>query len=139
MSSCLLSHLLLHHLIVPVVAPVVAPVVPPVVPPVVAVMTMEGAVALVRKVKYFKGPCASRAKFHVSIGHTTVMATATFFGAAELYGHLPAATGVGACAVSAVCACVSVRIRTCADLCMWVSGRVRVREVCVWVYVVVGC
>ncbi len=51
--------------------------------------------ALVRKVKYFKGNCASRTKFHVSIGHTTVMATATFFGAKELLGRLPPVASAG--------------------------------------------
>jgi hypothetical protein len=54
-----------------------------------AACTVEAAVALVRKIKYFKGPCASRAKFHVSIGHATVMATATFFGASELASVFP--------------------------------------------------
>ncbi len=54
---------------------------------------MDGVVALVRKIKYFKGPCASRTRFHISIGHHTVMATATFCGATELAGLLPPPAG----------------------------------------------
>jgi len=45
-----------------------------------------GAVALVRKVPYYvdqKLKC--KTKFHISVGHATVMATVTFFGARELY------------------------------------------------------
>ena len=49
--------------------------------------------ALVRKIRYFKGPVHSRAKYHISIGHHTVMATASFFGASELASVLPPPTG----------------------------------------------
>ena len=49
-----------------------------------AIQLWKGGIALVRKVNYFPGslPCGS--KFHVSVGHATVMATVTFFGAKEL-------------------------------------------------------
>lgn len=49
-----------------------------------AVPLLQGAVALVRKVKYYPGSLPCGAKFHISVGHTTIMATATFFGAQEL-------------------------------------------------------
>ena len=48
------------------------------------VPTLHAAIALVRKVRFFRGKCASESKFHVSVGHATVMATAVFFGAAEV-------------------------------------------------------
>ena len=57
---------------------------------------MEGVIALVRKIRYFKGSCHSRSKFHVSLGHNTVMATATFFGASELASILPPSAGSAA-------------------------------------------
>ncbi|CAB9518750.1 Elongation factor Tu (Fragment) [Seminavis robusta] len=49
-----------------------------------AIQLWKRGIALVRKVSYFPGnlPCGS--KFHVSVGHATVMATVTFFGAKEL-------------------------------------------------------
>jgi hypothetical protein len=37
------------------------------------------AVARVRRIRFYKGECTSRAQFHVSVGHMTVMATVTFF------------------------------------------------------------
>jgi selenocysteine-specific elongation factor len=45
----------------------------------------KAAIALVRKVKYYPGtlPCGS--KFHISVGHSTVMATVSFWGARELH------------------------------------------------------
>lgn len=50
-----------------------------------SVKLMKGAIAVVKKVRYFKGKLVSGAKFHVSVGHTTVMATVTFWGEKELY------------------------------------------------------
>lgn len=47
-----------------------------------AIQLWKGAIALVRKIKYFQGDPGL--KFHVSVGHSTVMATVTFFGAKEL-------------------------------------------------------
>ena len=51
-----------------------------------SVPTISSAVAHVRRVKafFFKGQCQTKSKIHVSIGHSTVMATVTFFGAKEL-------------------------------------------------------
>eukprot|EP00049_Salpingoeca_infusionum_P016750 m.346502 g.346502 ORF g.346502 m.346502 type:complete len:480 (+) comp16143_c0_seq3:473-1912(+) len=40
---------------------------------------MTVAVAKVQKIRFFKQACQSKQKFHISVGHTTVMATATFF------------------------------------------------------------
>eukprot|EP01082_Thalassiosira_pseudonana_P015384 g14133.t1 g14133 contig9:1225168-1227439(+) len=48
------------------------------------VKLIRGAIAVVRKVRFFKGGLHSGAKFHVSVGHTTVMATVTFWGAREI-------------------------------------------------------
>ncbi|XP_072238350.1 selenocysteine-specific elongation factor [Leuresthes tenuis] len=42
--------------------------------------TLFGAVISVRKIGYFKGSLATRAKFHITVGHETVMARVTFFG-----------------------------------------------------------
>ena len=50
-----------------------------------AVQLWKGAIAVVRKVKYYTaGSLKCGAKFHISVGHTTVMATVTFWGAREL-------------------------------------------------------
>ncbi|XP_069010538.1 selenocysteine-specific elongation factor [Embiotoca jacksoni] len=42
--------------------------------------TLFASVISVRKIGYFKGSLATRAKFHVTVGHETVMARVTFFG-----------------------------------------------------------
>ncbi|KAG7218178.1 hypothetical protein INR49_020564 [Caranx melampygus] len=42
--------------------------------------TLHAAVISVRKIGYFKGSLATRAKFHITVGHETVMARVTFFG-----------------------------------------------------------
>ncbi|XP_035007852.1 selenocysteine-specific elongation factor isoform X3 [Hippoglossus stenolepis] len=42
--------------------------------------TFYAAVISVRKIGYFKGSLATRAKFHITMGHETVMAKVTFFG-----------------------------------------------------------
>lgn len=52
-----------------------------------AVPTIHACLALVRKIKYFRGDCESNSKFHVTVGHTTVMGTVVFFGAHELANH----------------------------------------------------
>lgn len=41
--------------------------------------TIAGIVS-VEKIHYYKGPVASKAKFHITIGHDTVMGKAQFFG-----------------------------------------------------------
>ena len=45
---------------------------------------LKGAVCLIRKIPQYPGTLKNGAKFHVSVGHTTVMATVTFWGAREL-------------------------------------------------------
>jgi selenocysteine-specific elongation factor len=49
-----------------------------------AVQFWKGAIALVRKVPYYHGKLPQTSKFHISVGHTTIMAVATFWGAKEL-------------------------------------------------------
>ncbi|XP_030632457.1 selenocysteine-specific elongation factor [Chanos chanos] len=41
--------------------------------------TIHAAVISVRKIDYYRGPLSSRAKFHVTMGHETVMARISFF------------------------------------------------------------
>ncbi|XP_067141195.1 selenocysteine-specific elongation factor [Centruroides vittatus] len=43
----------------------------------------HAVVAAVEKIPYYKGTCATKAKFHVTILHDTVMAKTTFFGLHE--------------------------------------------------------
>ena len=45
---------------------------------------IHGAIAVARKVRFFKGQLNSGGKFHISVGHQTVMATVTFWGAREI-------------------------------------------------------
>mmetsp|Transcript_38449 Transcript_38449/g.83528 ORF Transcript_38449/g.83528 Transcript_38449/m.83528 type:complete len:881 (-) Transcript_38449:134-2776(-) len=52
------------------------------------VKLIDGAIAVVRKVRYFRGQLTSGSKFHVSVGHSTVMATVTFWGAHEICDKL---------------------------------------------------
>lgn len=42
--------------------------------------TLYAAVISVRKISYFRGSLSTRAKFHITVGHETVMAKVTFFG-----------------------------------------------------------
>lgn len=42
--------------------------------------TLYAAVISTKKIGYFKGSLATRAKFHITVGHETVMAKVTFFG-----------------------------------------------------------
>ena len=53
-----------------------------------SVKLISGAIAVVKKITYFKGNLGSGTKFHISVGHTTVMGTVTFWGARELHQHL---------------------------------------------------
>mmetsp|Transcript_12942 Transcript_12942/g.14809 ORF Transcript_12942/g.14809 Transcript_12942/m.14809 type:complete len:640 (-) Transcript_12942:90-2009(-) len=50
-----------------------------------AVHLLKGAIAVVRKVSYFPGTLKSGSKFHISVGHTTIMASVTFWGAREFF------------------------------------------------------
>lgn len=51
------------------------------------VQLLKGAIALVRKIPYYPGQLKNGSKFHISVGHTTIMATVTFWGARELLGQ----------------------------------------------------
>ncbi|XP_071375115.1 selenocysteine-specific elongation factor isoform X1 [Centroberyx affinis] len=42
--------------------------------------TLYAALISVRKIGYFRGSLSTRAKFHITVGHETVMARVTFFG-----------------------------------------------------------
>lgn len=44
---------------------------------------MTAAVARVEKIRFFKSAVKSKSKFHLSVGHSTVMCTVTFFGSDE--------------------------------------------------------
>lgn len=54
-----------------------------------SVKWVSGAIALVRKiVPHYKGALLkNKSKYHVSVGHSTVMATVSFWGAKELYAE----------------------------------------------------
>jgi selenocysteine-specific elongation factor len=45
-----------------------------------SVPLLQSVLCLVKKVRFFRGACRSMTKFHVSIGHNTVIASAVFFG-----------------------------------------------------------
>ncbi|XP_028825701.1 selenocysteine-specific elongation factor isoform X2 [Denticeps clupeoides] len=49
--------------------------------------TLYAAVISVHKIGYFRGTLSSRAKFHISVGHETVMARVCFFGSAMSPGN----------------------------------------------------
>ena len=66
-----------------------------------SVPLIAACLCLVKKVRFFKAPCRSGAKFHVSIGHTTLVADAIFFGARELQVLLEGGGDAGADAGSA--------------------------------------
>ncbi|XP_068171441.1 selenocysteine-specific elongation factor isoform X2 [Antennarius striatus] len=55
--------------------------------------TLYAAVISVRKIGYFKGSLATRAKFHITVGHETVMAKITFFGLPLIDNSHPSADG----------------------------------------------
>lgn len=46
--------------------------------------TIYAAIVSVRKIEYYRGALSSRAKFHITVGHETVMARMLFFGRASL-------------------------------------------------------
>ncbi|KAF6264343.1 SelEFf [Scenedesmus sp. NREL 46B-D3] len=50
------------------------------------VPTFTAAVAAVDKVRFYGGPVPGKAKYHMSIGHATVMAETTFFGLPDAPG-----------------------------------------------------
>ena len=50
-----------------------------VVDPKLPMPTMNSMICMVEKLSYFKAPVQSKAKFHLTVGHQTVMAKANFF------------------------------------------------------------
>ena len=56
------------------------------------VPTFNAAVVGAEKIRFFKGSVQSKMKFHVTVGHTTVMATAEFFGEIPTEGATSTAT-----------------------------------------------
>jgi selenocysteine-specific elongation factor len=50
-----------------------------------SVPLVSGVICLIKKVPYYPFRLACGAKFHVSVGHSTIMATVKFWGARELY------------------------------------------------------
>eukprot|EP00039_Didymoeca_costata_P009067 m.120119 g.120119 ORF g.120119 m.120119 type:complete len:139 (-) comp14347_c0_seq2:1544-1960(-) len=44
---------------------------------------MQVMICKVEKIRFFKGRVATKGKFHLTLGHDTVMCTATFFGSDE--------------------------------------------------------
>jgi selenocysteine-specific elongation factor len=61
---------------------------------------VSGAIALVRKVPYYPLGLRSGAKFHVSVGHSTIMATVRFWGGCELAAGRGEALAAGASAAT---------------------------------------
>ena len=49
-----------------------------------SVPLLSNVICLVKKVRFYRQACRSNSKFHITIGHNTVVATVTFFGHAEL-------------------------------------------------------
>ena len=49
---------------------------------------LSHVICMVKKVRFFRQQCKSNCKFHISIGHSTVVANVTFFGASELADQL---------------------------------------------------
>jgi selenocysteine-specific elongation factor len=60
-----------------------------------SVPLLSSAICLVKKVRFFKGACRSTTKFHISIGHTTVLASVIFFGSSEEMDEIAAKCGGG--------------------------------------------
>lgn len=45
---------------------------------------ISSAICLVKKIRFFRFPCRSQQRFHISIGHETIVANAIFFGGNEI-------------------------------------------------------
>ena len=55
-----------------------------------SVPLLSSAICMVKKVRYFHNICKSNAKYHISVGHATMLATVTFYGAEELRERMKA-------------------------------------------------
>jgi len=53
-----------------------------------SVHQLSNVICMVKKVRFFRQKCKTNTKFHISIGHSTVVANVTFFGANELASRL---------------------------------------------------
>lgn len=53
-----------------------------------SVPQLSNIICMVKKVRFFRQKCKTNTKFHISIGHSTVVANVTFFGATELADQL---------------------------------------------------
>lgn len=49
---------------------------------------LTNVICMVKKIRFFKLGCKSGSKFHISVGHSTVLASVVFFGATELASAL---------------------------------------------------
>lgn len=61
------------------------------------VPTFSAAVAAIDKVRFYAGAVQGKAKYHLSIGHATVMAEVQFFGVPDDPNSTQAGRGVGFC------------------------------------------
>ena len=59
-----------------------------------SVPLLSTVICMVKKVRFFKFPCKSNAKFHVTIGHSTIIANVVFFGKKELMKMMKKGDGV---------------------------------------------
>ena len=62
-----------------------------------SVPLLSSVICMVKKVRYFQNGCKSNTKYHISIGHTTVLATAMFYGAKELSERAKEGAGHNVC------------------------------------------
>ncbi|PSN35635.1 Selenocysteine-specific elongation factor [Blattella germanica] len=51
------------------------------------VVTLSAAILVVHKIKYFKSNVCTKSKYHISIGHETVMGKLTFFGRTQIFNE----------------------------------------------------
>lgn len=45
-----------------------------------ALVTVHSLIAFIRKIQYYKGPVSTKSKFHITLGHETVMGRLSMFG-----------------------------------------------------------
>ena len=57
-----------------------------------ALPTITAAIISIKKIGYFKGAISTKAKFHITIGHNTVMGKIALFGSEDLPADLPDST-----------------------------------------------
>ena len=67
---------------------------------------LSTVICLVKKVRFFRRACKSNSKFHVSIGHMTVVATVLFYGANEIAALLASSASASSSSSSSTAATV---------------------------------